>query len=223
MASASEETAMKTKTRPRARRQGVNGWLGEPTWEVAMLFPTRGQWSETDYLGLNSNHLVELSDGCLEVLSMPTTSHQWIVLYLYGLLNSFAYPKLGFALAAPLRVRLWPGQFREPDVVFMLKEHRSRIKEEYWEGADLAMEVVSPDPEDRHRDLVKKPLEYARAEIREYWIIDPKFKQITILALRGKKYEVVGEYKKGKASSRLLAGFSVDVAAVFTTPDLITP
>ena len=44
----------------------------------------------------------------------------------------------------------------------------------------------------------------------------PKLKQITVLALRGKKYRVAGEYKKGDASSQLLVGFSVDVASVFS-------
>jgi Uma2 family endonuclease len=77
------------------------------------------------------------------------------------------------------------------------------------------MEVVSGDPDDRERDLVVKPVEYARAGIREYWIVDPKLRQITILTLRGKKYVVAGEYKSGTASSRLLPGFSVDVDSVF--------
>jgi hypothetical protein len=54
----------------------------EPTWEVAYLFPTQGSWSEEDYLSLHTNQLVEFSHGFLEVLPMPTTSHQLLVLYL---------------------------------------------------------------------------------------------------------------------------------------------
>ena len=45
--------------------------LGDPTWEVAYLFPSQGAWSVTDYLALETNHLVELSEGRLEVLAMP--------------------------------------------------------------------------------------------------------------------------------------------------------
>jgi Uma2 family endonuclease len=184
-----------------------------------MLFPDQGQWTEADYLALDTNQLIELSDGRLEVLPMPTTSHQWIVFYLHGLLNAFAYPKLGLMLAAPLRVRLWPRKFREPDIVFMLDAHRERVHEDYWEGADLVMEVVSDDPESRKRDLVEKRADYARAGIKEYWIVDPREQRITVLVLRGKKYRLAGEYKKGmKAASRLLRGFSVDVASVFAKP-----
>jgi Uma2 family endonuclease len=196
-------------------RKGRPIRVAPPTWDMANPLSSRGEWSEADYLSLTTNHLVELSDGCVEVPLMPTAIHQWIAIYLYKCLEAFAYPEWGLVLMAPFRVRLWPGKFREPDVVFMLNEHRQRTQNEYWEGADLAMEVVSDDPQDRDRDLIVKRDEYARAGIREYWIVDPKLKQITVLSLRGKKYQVVGEYKSGKASSRLLRGFSVDVASVF--------
>jgi Uma2 family endonuclease len=193
--------------------------LAEPTWEIANLFPTQGNWSEEDYLDLNGNQLVEFSRGFLEVLPMPTTSHQTLVVTLYGLVLAFTAGRdLGTVLVAPLRVRLWRGKFREPDVVFMLKVHASRMGEEYWRGADLVMEVVSGEGEDesRRRDLVTKRREYARAGIAEYWIVDPKEERITVFRLIGKRYAVHGEFSKGTvASSHLLAGFVVDVNEVF--------
>src|SRR5207253_2015602 len=100
----------------------------EPTWEVAYLFPAQGTWSEEEYLTLNGNRLVEFSQGVLEVLPVPTTSHQLVVAYLYGLLLAFVSGRdLGTVLFAPLRVRLWRRKFREPDIVVMLKEHAGRI------------------------------------------------------------------------------------------------
>ncbi len=174
-------------------------------------------WSEEEYLALSGNRLVEYSEGILEVLAMPTTSHQMIVAYLYGLVLGFVAPRdLGEVLFAPLRVRLWKGKFREPDLVFLLKTHLRRIREKYWLGADLAMEVTSPDEESRYRDLVIKRREYARACIPEYWIVDPQEKRITVLRLAGKRYVVHGEYNPGTiASSSILKGFSVEVDKVF--------
>lgn len=188
----------------------------EPTWEVAKLFPNQGKWSVEEYLELNGNLLVEFSNGYLEVLSMPTTTHQLIVAWLYQRLLEFVTSgNLGTPLFAPLRVRLWEGKFREPDVLFMLAAHGERIKEEFWEGADLVMEVVSSD--DRRRDLDTKRREYAQAHIPEYWIVDPQQSTITVLRLDGDdRYAVHGEFAAGtQATSLLLPGFSVDVRAAF--------
>jgi Uma2 family endonuclease len=188
---------------------------GEPTWEIARLFPNQGMWSEGEYLELNGNQLIEFSDGYVEFLPMPTTTHQLIVAWLYGELLRFVAPlKLGRPLFAPLRVRLKSGKYREPDIVFMLAAHAARIREEYWEGADLVMEVVSND--DRRRDLETKRQEYAEAQIPEYWIVDPQRSTITVLRLEGDRYEVAGEYRPGEqARSVILPGFTVDVTAVF--------
>lgn len=185
----------------------------EPTWEIAYLFPDQGSWDEDEYLALQTNHLVEFSNGVLEVLPMPTTSHQLMVYHLCTLLLTFVSAKnLGTAILAPLRVRLWRRKFREPDVIFMLKEHAERIREEFWIRADLVMEVVSGDEEDRRRDLVIKRAEYARAGIPEYWIVDPQKERIIVLRLVGKRYVVHGEFGKNEvASSHLLRGFTVDV------------
>jgi Uma2 family endonuclease len=188
------------------------------TWEIARLFPLQGGWTEEEYFALDASQLVEFSDGYLEFPPMATTSHQLLVLYLYRLLLAFSSGRgAGSVLAAPLPVRLWRNKIREPDVVFMASEHADRIGERYWKGADLVMEVVSGDKEDRRRDLEVKREEYAHAGIREYWIVDPKEERITLLRLRGKRYLVHGEFDKGAtATSHLLVGFAVDVSEAFT-------
>ena len=61
---------------------------GDPAWDIALLFPTQGEWSEDEYLALDTNHLVEFSDGFIEVLPMPNILHQLLVKYLHGLLEA---------------------------------------------------------------------------------------------------------------------------------------
>lgn len=191
---------------------------GEPAWGIAELFPEQGGWDEDEYLCLPGNRLVEFDRGFIEVLPMPTTFHQIIVFFLMRTLHEFAVAHgLGKVLGAPLRVRLWRGKFREPDLVFMLARHAGRIGEKFWRGADLVMEVVSGSAEDRRRDLINKRREYARARIPEYWIVDPEKQEITVLRLSGEKYAVHGKHGRGgKASSSLLKGFAVDVDSVFS-------
>jgi Uma2 family endonuclease len=191
----------------------------ELTLDVAQLFPNQGVWSERDYLALNTNHLVEFSNGVVEFLRMPTMYHQLIVTALYRLLHSFVSTnKLGTVLVAAFKVRLWEGKFREPDVLFMKREHASRMSQQYWEGADLVMEVVSPD--DPSRDLEIKREEYALAGVPEYWIIEPDLGKITILTLSGTTYAVHGEFYRGdQATSKLLPGFAVDVTSALATEE----
>lgn len=202
------------QTASKARRQTGEP---EPTWEIAYLYPNQGTWTEDEYLDLGTNLLIEFSNGRLEFPPMPTTSHQMMVAYLYGLLHSFVTSRdLGSVLFAALPVRLWRRKFREPDVVFMHKDHADRIREKYWKGADLVMEVVSGGKEDRKRDLVDKRREYARAGIPEYWIVDPQEEKCTVLRLAGRRYVAHGTFARGEvASSHLLPGFTVDVAATF--------
>jgi Uma2 family endonuclease len=188
---------------------------GEPVWDIARLYPAQGCWTEREYLDLSTNQRVEYSHGYVQFQPMPTTTHQRIFFFLLRLLDVFARAhSLGEALPAGVRVRLWEGKFREPDVVFMKAENRSRINDEYWDGADLVMEVVSGSAGDRHRDLVEKRAEYARAGIPEYWIVDPEEGRIVVLALQGAEYVEHGVFTRGqRATSRLLPGFEVDVTA----------
>jgi Uma2 family endonuclease len=188
-----------------------------PAHSTSFAFPAQANLSESDYLRLtdHTNRMAEFIDGQLEVLPMPTTEHQRIVLFLVILLREFAMPKkLGEVLMAPLRVKVGDNDYREPDVVFMLQSNASRRANRFWTGADLVMEVISEDDPDR--DLVVKRDQYASAGISEYWIVDPRNQSITVLRLDGGRYathsQAVGA---GRVGSALLAGFGADVAAVF--------
>jgi Uma2 family endonuclease len=104
-----------------------NSLPGGPRWEIAHLSPNQGTWTVEDYLALNTHQLVELSDGVLEVLPLPTEEHQLIVAFLYEKVKAFVAPQgLGKVLFAPLSVQLWEEKFRQPDVIFMLAENAGR-------------------------------------------------------------------------------------------------
>jgi Uma2 family endonuclease len=189
----------------------------QPAWDVALLFPSQGQWTEFEYLALDTNRLVELIDGNLEVLPMPTIRHQQIVVFLLEILKSFVTRRqLGTVLVAPLPVRIRDKTYREPDVIFFTKEQVIQPDGNYLQGANLVIEVVSADEESHKRDYQQKRSDYAELGILEYWIVDPQTERITVLTLEGQKYHVHGEFAPGgQATSVLLSGFAVDVSAVF--------
>lgn len=191
---------------------------GEATWEIALLYPPQGAWTEAAYLALDSKTkcMIELSDGCLEFLPVPTLVHQFILQCLYEVFKAFiAGKQLGYVLLAPVPVHLWPGTYRQPDL-FFLRPERLKGSPKYPNGADLVLEVVSEGDRDRQRDLVEKPQDYAKAGIAEYWIVDPQQLRVTVLVLDGQAYRQHGVFGPGQqATSALLAGFSVSVDVVF--------
>jgi Uma2 family endonuclease len=191
--------------------------IGEPVWELAQLFPYQGNWSEEEYLALNTNHLIELSSGRLIFPPMPDLAHQGIVGHLLTTLMDYRTEHGGGdALPAPLPLKLSPGEYREPDVLYLSTEQRAAIIGDYPDRAELVMEVVMGDPEDRERDYVEKRRDYALAGILEYWIVDPQEEAIIVLRLEGKEYVEHGRFTAGDvATSALLPGFSVPVGDVW--------
>jgi Uma2 family endonuclease len=183
---------------------------------VMDVLPSQGDWSDDAYLWLtdNTKRLVELTDGYLEILPMPTDHHQTILQFLFLAFHRFVEPRGGKVHFAPLRLRIREGKFREPDMLLVLDADDPRRQDRVWSGADLVLEVVSPDG--KKRDIKEKRADYAEGGVSEYWIVDPQEETIAVLTLQKGKYRVAGEYGRGEsATSNLLAGFAVDVSAAF--------
>ena len=183
------------------------------------ILPPQGAWSDDAYLWLSdhTNRPIELTDGHIQDLPIPTFIHQAILLFLYGLFHDHVTPRGGVVMVAALRMRIRPAKFREPDLLLLRDCDDPRGQNRYWMGADLVVEIVSPD--NPGRDLVEKRIDYAEAGIPEYWIADPRDETITVLALREDTYVEHGVFVRGDtATSPLLEGFAVDVAAVFNAP-----
>jgi Uma2 family endonuclease len=113
----------------------------------------------------------EWVDGEVILLSPASTRHQRIKKFLADILGLHCHARgLGEVLDAPFLMKLERG--REPDVLFVAREHLDRLKENYLDGpADLVVEIVSPDSVERDRGT--KFVEYEAAGVREYWLIDP--------------------------------------------------
>jgi Uma2 family endonuclease len=176
--------------------------------ELIDLLPAPGEWTEADYYPFSERgRLVELSDGNLEIIDLPTDFHQLILVRLSSALHVFVTArKLGHVRFAPLPVRLWSGKIREPDLMFMSAVHASRIGA-YWGVPDLAVEILSPGSVYKDREIKRK--EYAAAGVVEYWIIDPESRTVDI-------------YKAGKhltcagvLTSDLFEDFSMPLAELF--------
>lgn len=183
--------------------------------KIAELYPAQGEWTEEDYFFLpDTNRLIELSEGRIIMPPHPTSTHQMVVQKLFLKFNAFVEAnQSGVVYFAPLPVRLWPGKIREPDIFFVAGEHRDRVKEQFCEAPDLVVEVTSPGT--KRADRGEKKKEYARAGVKEYWLVDPDQKVIEIYVLQRGKYKLAGKHGAGRiASSSLLTGLQVAVDEV---------
>lgn len=174
-------------------------------------------WTEEAYLALSeaSNHLVELSDGRLVILPMPTLSHQRMLMRFVE--HAAAWLRehdAGEILIAAHPIRLWPGKYREPDAMIWLAQHRDRMGERESGPPDLALEIHSPTNELLDTDV--KFREYAQAGIPEYWMVNPRTRRVSVFALEGRAYRLLAHFGPGdRARSAILPGFEIAVDDLF--------
>ena len=187
---------------------------GEPAWEAAYLLPPQGRWSEEDFLKFHTTQMAELVNGHLEILPMPNIKHQQMLRFLLGNIED-VMPTGGLVLFAPLPTKLFPGTIREPDLLYISPENVPGPEVEYPSRIDLAMEIVSDGTEARKRDYEDKKIDYAKAGVAEYWIVDPKDQTVTVLVLSGSTYIDHDCFPVGQtATGKLLPGLAVDVQSL---------
>ena len=183
---------------------------------LCAALPPQGAWSDEAYLWLtdHSRCLIEFTDGWLEELPWPTATHQAALLFLYDVIRAHLKRRGGVVMVAPLRLRIREGKFREPDLMLLHQTNDPRYEDRYWLGADLVIEVMSPD--NPNRDLVQKRADYAEAGVPEYWIADPRHETILVLGLDDGAYRELDLHGRGdQVASPSMAGLLVDVAATF--------
>lgn len=189
--------------------------VGPDNDTVLDLRPIQGLWTEEQYLAMtdHSRRLLEFEDGTIEVLPMPTDKHQAISQFIFLALLAFVQRIGGKVQYAPLRLQIRPGKHREPDILLVRDADDARRQNQFWLGADLVVEIVSPD--DPERDTKVKRADYAEAGIPEYWIVNPEHESITVLQLENDAYTEHGLFHRSEtATSVLLPGFAMLVNEV---------
>lgn len=166
------------------------------------------------FLTEHAEQHAEWVDGKV-LLIVDNTEHNLFLVFLTWLLRDFlAFKPFGVLMSAGVGMKM-PKQpiVRQPDLLFILNEHRDRIKKNYLDGAaDIAIEVISP--ESISRDLGEKFTEYAQAGIPEYWLFDPERDAVMFYRLEQRDNEQVyvriRPDANGRVYSQLLSGFFFD-------------
>jgi Uma2 family endonuclease len=157
-----------------------------------------------------------------EIIEMPPAheDHQDTSLFLVTFLLLYIQRHgLGRIFYAPFLMKLaeMPSG-REPDLLFVRREHAGRIMPTFVDGpADLVVEIVSPDSVTR--DYHEKLAEYEAAGIPEYWIIDPRRKDARFYQIgEDGKYRLGPVGADGIYTSLAVTGFRLRVSWLWQRP-----
>jgi Uma2 family endonuclease len=158
----------------------------------------------------------QLIQGDLYMAPAPNRFHQEISRNLQFELHSYLKRNpIGKIFNAPFDVYLDEINVFQPDILIVLNQQLGILTEEGAEGApELVVEILSPKT--RRLDLVNKKLEYARAGVKELWIIDPEPRSLAIHQLTSDGVEKIRQLGEGdNLSTDLLPGFNVAVETIF--------
>jgi Uma2 family endonuclease len=162
----------------------------------------------------------EWIDG--EVIQMAASSyfHEELFGFLFNVLRSYTQKhSLGKVLGSRFAMRLeLLRRGREPDILFVATENIAKIKPTFLDGgADVAVEIVSP--ESFGRDRGEKFLEYEAAGIKEYWLIDYERKQAEFYRLDANGRYQLSPIENGIYQSEIVRDFWLKVEWLWTLPN----
>jgi Uma2 family endonuclease len=158
----------------------------------------------------------QLIQGDLYMAPAQNRFHQEISRNLQFELHSYLKCNpIGKLFNAPFDVYLDQTNVFQPDIIIVLNERLGILTEEGAEGApELVIEILSRKT--RRLDLVNKKQEYARAGVKELWIIDPEPRIVVIHQFAFDGVDKMREVDEEEAlSTDLLPGFNLAVATIF--------
>lgn len=167
-----------------------------------------GPYTFEDFCALvRDGDKADLIDGVIYMASPDNTDANSLQVWLSGLMDLFAEEtNAGKVYVSRVALRLDDRNGPEPDIAFVRKNRLHLVKRGHIAGgADLVVEIVSPDSSER--DYEKKWKQYQEAGIPEYWIVDEIEKKVMLLRPGpGGKYRQIRP-RRGELHSQSLPGF----------------
>ena len=134
-----------------------------------------------DIYSLPEGERAELIDGKIYYMALPNTKHQRLVHFFDREIGNYIQSHKGECevFPAPFAVFLNKNDknYVEPDISVICD--KNKITDKGCDGApDWVIEIVSASS--RRMDYYKKLFKYRAAEVREYWVVDPDKKVVTV-------------------------------------------
>ncbi len=143
------------------------------------------------YEALPESRRAEVFEGVIYDMASPSQIHQTLSMELSNILYNYIKNKKGTCqvFSAPFDVKLSdrPLTIVQPDIMVICD--RDKLDGKRCNGApDFVIEIVSPgNPAD---DYIRKAYYYQIYGVREYWIVDPKRRMVTVNYFEGELINV---------------------------------
>lgn len=146
-----------------------------------MALPLQKSYTLDYIYSLPEGERAELIDGRVYDMAPPTRTHQRIAGTLYNVISNYIEARKGSCEVdiAPFAVFLNEDDvnYVEPDISVICD--KNKLSDKGCHGApDWIIEVVSPGS--RRTDYLIKLFKYRTAGVREYWIVDPDKRRLTV-------------------------------------------
>jgi Uma2 family endonuclease len=160
-----------------------------------------------------TDNYYELVLGKLEIMNPPSVRHFLIAKFLEQLFEQEIKRKnLNWICFREAGIRTGWQKSRLPDLMIVERYSAMELLDSsaiFQTIPPLIVEIVNP--ESAVRDYRYKRSEYAALEVPEYWIIDPKINQVTILILNQGLYEETVFTEQEKLTSPTFSELSLTV------------
>ena len=183
--------------------------------------PQERRYSYADLLAWDDDTRYELYDGQPVALASPSDVHQKISMELSTQLHIYLRNKRCSVYAAPFDVRLFEEHGDSPESVDTVLQpdllvvcDPNKVDRRGVHGApDLVIEIMSQATAQYDR-LVKFNL-YQRAGVREYWIVDPAARMVSVYTLENGYYRAAAYGVDAAVRVGILEDCTIDLSVVF--------
>lgn len=186
---------------------------------MAVREPVRRKLTYDDYVLIpEDGQRHEILDGEHYVTPAPTLGHQDAAGALCSILRPFVRRhRLGRMFIAPVDVVFSKNDVAQPDLVFISNERAGILTKPNIQGApDLVVEILSPSTRRKDED-VKGPL-YEHFGVREYWMVDPEVRRVSVFRHNGSGFDPAVELSAEDGdvlATPLLPGLEIRVGEIF--------
>ena len=163
-----------------------------------------------DIYALPEGERAELIDGKIYYMAPPNTRHQRLVSDLHYQIKDFIKRNNGECEVFPAPFAVFLSEidknYVEPDISVICD--KNKIADKGCNGApDWVIEIVSPSS--KPMDYFTKLFKYCISGVREYWIVDPIKRRVTVYFF---EKELVEEYSFGAdIPVGIYGGFTIKV------------